>query len=122
MTGRKSGVVARAKERNPMMIATHCPELHSVLSTVVSVVNHIKFKPLQSHLYGQLCREKGAGQDTLLFHSEVRWLSRGKVLQRVYELRYELCEFIQNEKPTTAALFSDPEWIAQLASQMCSTY
>ncbi|XP_071399292.1 SCAN domain-containing protein 3-like [Centroberyx affinis] len=128
MTGRKSGVVARAKERNPMMIATHCmlhrqalaskslsPELHSVLSTVVSVVNHIKCKPLQSRVFGQLCREMGAGQDTLLFHSEVRWLSRGKVLQRVYELRSELCEFIQNDKPTTAALFSDPEWIAQLA-------
>ncbi|KAI4799561.1 hypothetical protein KUCAC02_016842, partial [Chaenocephalus aceratus] len=83
MTGRKSGVVARAKERNPMMIATHCmlhrqalaskslsPELQSVLSTVVSVVNHIKCKP-QSRLFGQLCRETGAGQDTLLFHSEV---------------------------------------------------
>ncbi|KAJ4937000.1 hypothetical protein JOQ06_001584 [Pogonophryne albipinna] len=96
MTGRKSGVVARAKEHNPMMIATHCmlhrqalaskslsPELQSVLSTVVSVVNHIKCKPLQSRLFGQLCREMGAGQDTLLFHSEVRWLSRGKVLQRV---------------------------------------
>ncbi|KAI4789739.1 hypothetical protein KUCAC02_035060 [Chaenocephalus aceratus] len=94
MTGRKSGVVARAKERNPMMIATHCmlhrqalastslsPELQSVLSTVVSVVNHIECKP-QSRLFGQLCREMGAGQDTLLFHSEVRWLSRGKALQR----------------------------------------
>ncbi|KAJ4925387.1 hypothetical protein JOQ06_018119 [Pogonophryne albipinna] len=128
MTGRKSGVVARAKERNPMMIATHCmlhrqalvskslsPELQSVLSTVVSVVNHIKCKPLHSRLFGQLCREMGAGQDTLLFHSEVRWLSRGKGLQRVYELRSELCEFIQNDKPTTAALFLDPEWIAQLA-------
>ncbi|KAK5871822.1 hypothetical protein PBY51_012567 [Eleginops maclovinus] len=59
MTGRKSGVVARAKERNPMMIATHymlhmqalaskslSPELHSVLSTVVSVVNHIKCKSM----------------------------------------------------------------------------
>ncbi|KAI4785252.1 hypothetical protein KUCAC02_037875 [Chaenocephalus aceratus] len=94
MTGRKSGLVARAKERNPTMIATHCmlhrqalastsvsPELPSVLSTVVSVVNHIKCKP-QSRLFGQLCRETGAGQDTLLFHSE--WRSSNGTLDDGY--------------------------------------
>ncbi|KAJ4940763.1 hypothetical protein JOQ06_027055 [Pogonophryne albipinna] len=83
MTGRKSGVIARAKERNPMMIATHfmlhrqalaskslSPELQSVLSTVVSVVNHIKCKPLQSRLFGQLCREMGAGHPAVPFRGK----------------------------------------------------
>lgn len=52
-----------------MMLATHCmlhrqsPGPHSVLSNVVTVVNHIKSKPLQCCLFGQLCREMGAGQD-----------------------------------------------------------
>ena len=97
MTGRKSGVVARIKAVNPTLIATHCmihrqalasksmaPELHSVLNTVVTAVNFIKSRALQSRLFGQLCKEMGATHDSLLFHSEVRWLSRGKVLQRVF--------------------------------------
>ena len=129
MTGRKSGVVARIKRMNPQIVATHCmlhrealaskdmaPDLHSVLSTVVhDVVNYVKSRPLQSRLFSQLCNEMGAGHDTLLFHSEVRWLSRGKVLQRVFELRTELCDFLKDAKPTTAMLLSDPKWVAQLA-------
>ncbi|XP_076037090.1 zinc finger BED domain-containing protein 5-like [Oratosquilla oratoria] len=129
MTGCKSGVVARIKRMNPQIVATHCmlhrealaskdmaPDLHSVLSTVVhDVVHYVKSRPLQSWLFSQLCNEMGAGHDTLLFHPEVRWLSRGKVLQRVFELRTELCDFLKDAKPPTAMLLSDPRWVAQLA-------
>ena len=68
------------------------PDLHSVLNTAVAAVNFVKSRALQSRLFGQLCREMDAGHDTLLYHSEVRWLSRGKVLQRVFELRREVSE------------------------------
>lgn len=56
------------------------------------VVNYVQSRPLRFRLFTQLYNEMGAGHDTLLFHSEVRWLSRGKVLQRVFELRTELCD------------------------------
>ncbi|XP_035291749.1 zinc finger BED domain-containing protein 5-like [Anguilla anguilla] len=94
MTGRKSGVIARIKAVNPKVMAMHCmqhqqalaskgmePDIHFVLNTVVTTVHFVKSRALQSHLFGQLCREMGAGHDALLYHSEVRWLSRGKVLQ-----------------------------------------
>ncbi|XP_068220027.1 SCAN domain-containing protein 3-like [Palaemon carinicauda] len=117
------------KEMNPQIVATHCmlhreglapkdiaPDLHSVLSTVVhDMVNYVKSRPLQSRLLSQLCNEMGAGHDSLLFHSEVRWLSRGKVLQWVFELSTKLCDFLKDAKPTTAMLLSDPKWVAQLA-------
>ncbi|XP_077100002.1 SCAN domain-containing protein 3-like [Siphateles boraxobius] len=128
MTGRKSGLVARIKAVNPRVKSVHCmlhrqalaskgmePDLHFVLSTAVTAVNFVKSRALQSRLFGQLCREMDAGHDTLLYHSEVRWLSRAKVLQRVFELRSEMSEFLRTEKPDIAEFFSDPEYVAKLA-------
>ena len=103
--GRKSGVIARIKAVNPNVKSVHCmlhrqslaskgmePDLHSVLNTAVAAVHFVKSRALQSRLFGQLCLEMDAGHDTLLYHPEVRWLSRGKVLQRVFELRREVSE------------------------------
>ncbi|KAK7918919.1 hypothetical protein WMY93_010203 [Mugilogobius chulae] len=128
MTGRRSGLVARIKSVNPNIIATHCmlhrqalaakdmePALHSVLNTTISAVNFVKSRPLQSRLFGQLCRDMDAEHDALLYHSEVRWLSRGKVLQRVFELRKEMAEFLREQKPDLAQSFTDPERVAKLA-------
>ena len=86
-----------------------------MLNTAVAAVHFVKSRALQSRLFGQLCREMDAGHDTLLYHSEVRWLSRGKVLQRVFELRREVSEFLRTEKHDIATFFSDPEYAAKLA-------
>jgi hypothetical protein len=65
-----------------------------VLSEVVKIVNYIKANALNSRLFAVLCDEMGADHKKLLLHAEVRWLSRGKVLSRVFELRNELVEFL----------------------------
>ena len=51
-----------------------------VFKEVVSVVNYIKSRPLNTRLFRALCDEMGAELSGLLFHSTVRWLSRGKML------------------------------------------
>uniref|UniRef100_A0A3B4ZRM2 HAT C-terminal dimerisation domain-containing protein n=1 Tax=Stegastes partitus TaxID=144197 RepID=A0A3B4ZRM2_9TELE len=116
------------KGSQPKVMATRCmlhrqalaskgmePDLHSVLNTVVTAVNFVKSRALQSCLFGQLCREMDAGHDALLYHSEVGLLSRSKVLQRVFELRSEMTEFMRENKPDIAEFFSDLEFIAELA-------
>nr|XP_055055877.1 zinc finger BED domain-containing protein 5-like [Misgurnus anguillicaudatus] len=128
MTGHKNGVVARIQAVNPKIVATHCmlhrealasksmaPDLHNVLEAVVTAVNFVKSRPLKSRLFAKLCTEMGAAHDRLLFHSEVRWLSRGKVLERVFKLRHELQDFLKQHKPDLALLFSDQQWMAKLA-------
>ena len=70
---------------------------------------------LNSCLFMQLCEEKDAEHTRLLLYTEVRWLSRGRSLARVFELREPLQRFLLEKQPPLAAHFSDTEWVAKLA-------
>ena len=128
MTGRLSGLISRIKEVAPESEFTHCiihremlasrkmcPELNSVLTDVVKVINYIKAHALNSRLFEQLCEEMDAEHKRLLLHTEMRWLSRGKSLTRVFELREPLQRFLSEKKSPLAAHFSDKVWVAILA-------
>ncbi|XP_064410162.1 SCAN domain-containing protein 3-like [Latimeria chalumnae] len=128
MTGKRSGVVARVREVAPNVTATHCilhrqalalkemnEELHDVLNSVIKIVNFVKSNPFNSRLFSALCAEMGAGHEHVLFHSEVRWLSKGKVVKRVYELRDELKELLQHCGSPLAEHLMDSLFLSRLA-------
>lgn len=128
MTGIKSGFIARAKQMNQDLIGIHCmvhrealvakrldDNLRSVLDTAVKSVNFIKSRPLLSRLFAQLCESMESDHQQLLYHTDVRWLSRGKVLSRLFELRKEVGSFLEAQNMPLAMHFKDPLWIAQLA-------
>ena len=107
-TGKNSGVVKRIQEVATEAVWTHCfihrealaakelsADLHCVLSECVSVVNFIKSRPLNQRLFTVLCEEMGAQHTTLLLHTEVRWLSRGRILTRIFQLREEVLQFLR---------------------------
>ena len=61
-------------------------DLNGVLKAVVKTVNFIKARPLKARLFQRLC-DKLEEHNNLLFYCNAWWLSKGKVLLRVYELR-----------------------------------
>ena len=92
-------------------------KLNDVLCEVVKIVNYIRGSAVNSRLFALLCDNMQADYRQLLFHSSVRWLSRGKVLSRVglYEPRNELAVFLYDRKPDWAKLVCDEQWLALLA-------
>jgi hypothetical protein len=50
----------------------------------------------------------------VLYHTEIRWLSRGRLLKHFFELRHEI-EIFLTEKQKFHERLSDPEWLWDLA-------
>jgi len=129
MTGRLKGFVALVKQINPDIITTHCflhrealvsktigTDLKLVLDSVVKMVNYIKQRPMKSRIFSKLCESMDAEHVSLILHTEVRWLSRGKVLARFYELLKELLAFFNQEKMDEySTLLNDQHWCSKLA-------
>ncbi|KAL4104409.1 hypothetical protein QTP88_019710 [Uroleucon formosanum] len=128
MTGRLSGVATRIKKFAPLCKTMHCmihrqalasknmpKSLKLVLDSAVKIVNLIKARPLNSRLFTVLCNEMGSTHKSLLLHTEVRWLSRGKVLTRLFELRSEILLLLTDIDEEKSKLFCDDEWLSRLA-------
>ena len=75
--------------RKVLAIKTLPEPFKEVLNRVIKAINFVKSKPLATRLFKVLCEDLGSTHEALLFHREVRWLSKGKALKRFYELREE---------------------------------
>ena len=86
-----------------------------MVEDVVKTVSFIKARPLKARLFQGLCNELGADYNNLLFYCNARWLSKGKVLLRVYELRNEIFIFLKEENHAFATTFEDEVFLTHLA-------
>ncbi|KAK7130312.1 hypothetical protein R3I94_008893 [Phoxinus phoxinus] len=84
------------------------------MQTVVRVVNFIVSRALHHRQFRQFIEEYDTEYGDLLKHSEVRWLSRGKVLERFLSLLSNICTFLDSKGKWEPKL-EDPCWVTQLA-------
>ncbi|XP_068229341.1 zinc finger BED domain-containing protein 5-like [Palaemon carinicauda] len=88
-----------ASVNSEALVAKKCgEELTEVLNQAVKMVNFIKSRPLKKRVFQKMCQEMGAVHISLILHTDIRWLSRGCVLNRVLELKEELKTFFQEER------------------------
>ena len=105
-------------------------ELESVLNIVVKTVNYIKCggKGKSARVFQKLCEEMDFEDVTVLLHTKMHWLSRGKVLIRGFKLRREISAFLaeKNHKYSMQRIFltmnGSPNWHIWLQYSMCCPY
>lgn len=129
MLGSRSGFISIAKEKNPALIGSHCmihrqalasktlPEkLNIALKVAIRVVNLIKSSAVNTRLFRVLCNDLSAEHQSLIFHTQVRWLSKGNMLSRLYELKSEVELFLLSQgKDELHHSFTDDSFLFSLA-------
>ena len=65
------------------------------LAIIIRAVNFVKTSAVNTRLFAVLCKDMDSNHETLLFHISVRWLSKGNMLARVYEMKDELKLFLE---------------------------
>lgn len=115
MVGCVSGVVSRIKEvAHPTFSSSHCVlhrenlvvknisiELKNIFKKLTELVNYIKSSALNTRIFRQVCIDMNSSYENLLFYTEVRWLSRGKFIMRVFQLSVEILEFLKGRRSET---------------------
>ena len=128
MLGNKSVFAALVKKEAPNVTATHCMlhrhalaakslplTLKKILSNCVKMVNFIRSQSTNHRLFKALFRELGSDHEVLLYHSEVRWLSRGEILKRLQELKQEVLLFLKNKNSPLAEKIETESFLYDLS-------
>jgi hypothetical protein len=62
-----------------------------------------------------MCEDMGSQHRALLLHTEIRWLSRGKVLVRLFELRQEISAYFMDHKFHLSDGLTNFSWLLRAA-------
>ena len=90
--------------------------LQEVLESVIKIVNYVKTQAVNTRLFKELCKDMNADHKVLLFYTAVRWLSKGNVINRVFEMNDEIKLFLEiQERKDLLVHFEDEAWNKRVA-------
>jgi hypothetical protein len=110
MLGSKSEFRAFIKDVTPNSNGIHCykstgavaerllSRLNQIMSLAIKAVNFIKSSASNSRIFNILCSEMNSESIQLLLHTQVKLLSKGTVLQRVYDFHKASAMFFLKKK------------------------
>ncbi|KAJ8001251.1 hypothetical protein DPEC_G00192390 [Dallia pectoralis] len=121
MRGQKNGLVGMIRKKmqdenvTGELTAYHCIihqeslcgkalKMDHVMSIITGAVNFIRARGLNHRQFKSFLAELNSDYGDLPSHTEVRWLSQGKVLERFLELREAICEFLESKGKDTSEL------------------
>ena len=127
MTGKDAGFVNLfTKHVGHPLVAFHCivhqealcaksglKELEYVMKIVTKIVNFITTRALNKRKFELLLNEVQSVCSGLLMYNSVRWLSRGRVLERFVECLDEIRIFMDDNKQKYSEL-TDVNWLGRL--------
>ena len=110
MVGCHKGLVALLRQSGlfPNFVAYHCiiheealcakyANIEDVMLTIVRVINFIRTRALNRREFRVLMDEMNSEYGDLLLHSEVRWLSRGRILERFSVCLPQILVFLESK-------------------------
>ncbi|XP_056388355.1 general transcription factor II-I repeat domain-containing protein 2B-like [Hyla sarda] len=128
LTGKNVGLLKRMQDKvteinmNQKLVFLHCI-LHQhvlcksvlksdhVIDVVTKIVNFIRARALNHRQFVTLLEEHETEHRDIGYHTAVRWLSLGKVLKRVWDLKAEIWEYCEKKGKNFPELL-DKDWMA----------
>jgi len=124
MTGRNNGFITFCRQDDdfPDFLSYHCIihqqvlaskrlNTKDVMDTTFKIVNSIRGKPLQRRLFKMQIENKDVD---LILHTDVRWLSRSRFLQRFRDLLDDIVQFLEDRGDSFSQM-RDENWLCDLA-------
>ena len=72
-------------------------KLDHVMLVVIFIVNYFRTTKLKHRLFNLFIEEADLEYGDVVYHIDVRWLSRANVLQRFIALKPEISKFLETE-------------------------
>ena len=89
--------------------------MKEIMNVATKIACSIRARSLQRRLFCAHLEKADCDHSELLLHTDVRWLSRGKFLQKFRELCPEIREFLFGVKHAEYTQLNDDQWLLDLA-------